>query len=307
MMADIKKLSLFLLQAIVVLYLIDLSFGKLFESLYDRMKIGEKARANYFIKQSEADVVVFGSSRALYHYHSGILADSLKTSVYNAGRSNQTILYHLALLKASLKRYTPKLIILDVNEDEFVKAQRKYEYLSALLPYCKYDNDIRKIYTQVNPNYTYWSWSHLLPYNSSAFAILYRGLINKSRDKDISGYLKHNGKQKGDKKTVDNCSRRPETDPILEASFQEFVSLCRDKNIPLVVTISPRYTSFKCERRDLSELKKAAGQMNITIFDFSELLSDPDLFADPAHLNSRGAIEYTQTILKTLRSEQQIP
>jgi hypothetical protein len=245
--------------------------------------------------------MIFGSSRALYHYHSGVIGDSLHTSVYNAGRSNQTILYDLALLKAILKRHTPKTIILDVNEDELVGGDTRREVLSALLPYCNDDDDIRSIYLHANPGYRYWSWSHTLPYNSSLFSIVYRGLT-RGKDKDIHGYLEHNGTYKGPLNTIDNCSTNPLLDPVFQQSFSEFITLCRAHNIALFVSVSPRFEHFKCERPEYAALKRMAKEGGVVVHDYTNLYSDVSNFSDPSHLNAKGALEFSKQIATNLKT-----
>ncbi|HEY5750354.1 MAG TPA: hypothetical protein VIU12_30020 [Chryseolinea sp.] len=298
---EIQKLLFFFAKAILIVIVLDFALGKGLEIFYNRMSVGEKARANYFIRKDLSDVIVFGSSRALYHYHAGVLADSLQTTVYNAGRSNQTILYHLALLKTILKRHTPKMVILDVNEEELVKSQKKYELLSALLPYCHYDEDIRALYRKANPGYGFWSWSRSLPYNSSVFATLYRG-ITRGKDNDIHGFLNHDGVFKDSLKTTDNCAANYPLDPMLEQSFSEFVALCKARNITLFVSVSPRFVQYKCRRPEYEALQNLAKQDGVAIHDYEDLYDDGSYFSDPSHLNSKGALAFSKSIAPILKA-----
>ncbi|RAW01293.1 hypothetical protein [Pseudochryseolinea flava] len=301
MKVHLYKLFRFFLIAITILLLIDFSLGKVMGTLYNRMNVGEKARANYFIRRDTSSVVIFGSSRALYHYHSKVIADSLGLSVYNAGRSNQSIIYHLALLQGIVERHPPKTVVLDLKEDEFVKSPYKYEVLSALLPYCNTNEGIREIYLRANPNYKYWSWSHLLPYNSSVFATLYRGL-KRGKDKDIRGFMPLDGTFKDERKISKNCgtSSLP-IDTVLVTCFHDFVKLCKEKNIELFVTISPRYSRYECVRPELSSVLEAAQKSNVAVHDFSEVIDDKTLFYDLWHLNKKGALVYSQKLAAELK------
>jgi hypothetical protein len=300
MKKETRKLLIFSLQAIVILLVLDFALGKTLSHLYNRMKVGEKARANYFIKKDTSNVIVFGSSRALYHYHSGIVGDSLKLSVYNAGRSNQTILYHTALLKCIVKRHQPKIVILDINEDELVGSSKKYELLSALLPYYKYDEDIQKMYDVANPGYRYFAWLNTLPYNSSLFATIYRGLSG-GKDKDIHGFLGHSGKYRDSLRVTDNCRSTYTADSTLMATFNEMIQLCRQHQIKLFVAVSPRYSRYKCSRPEFEALKKFAADRGVMVHDFTETVTDKNLFADPSHLNVKGAERYSMMIGSSIR------
>jgi hypothetical protein len=300
MNTEVKKTALFLLKMIAIVAILDFALGTVLEKLYNNMTVGEKARAHYVISKDTSDVLIFGSSRALYHYNAGMLQDSLNTTVYNAGRSNQTILYHLAIFKHILTRHTPKLVVLDVNEDELVKNPKKYDLLSALLPYGRSDRDMLLQYEQVNPGYKIWSWSRTLPYNSSLVAILYRGLT-KGKDKDIHGYLKHDGILKEELTTVDNCHVPYTIDPLLEEAYREMLSLCKAHRIDIVVTVSPRYSAYACERKEYKALQQLSLKEGVTIHDFSQSLNNAAWFADPSHLNTAGASRYTTMLIPLLR------
>jgi len=297
---ELRKFIFFLFKAIVIVLALDFALGKGLEKLYDRMSVGEKARANFFIKSDVSDVVIFGSSRALYHYHAGVLSDSLQTSVYNAGRSNQTILYDLALLKCILKRHTPKMVVVDVSEDELVMNPKKYELLSALLPYCRYDKDIYAIYKKTNPGYAFWSWSRSLPYNSSVFATLYRGTM-RGKDNDIHGFLNHSGVYKDSIKVADNCHSTYALDPVLMEAFTEIVSLCKQYQVLLYVSVSPRYMQYRCERGEYTAFKKLARENGVTIHDYVNMFVDGSYFSDPSHLNGQGAQEFSKRIARDLK------
>ena len=302
MCTDIKRFIRFTLQAAIILIVIDYGAGKLLSYFFDRMKIGEKARANYFIKKDTSDVWIFGSSRALYHYHPGVIFDSSNISTYNAGRSNQTILYHLALLKTKVKQYTPKIVVLDLQTSEFEKNPRKYERLSAILPYYKYAREMKDVYDLANPQYKYFSWSNALPYNSSVFATLYRGATG-GKDVDVKGFMENKGKLRVAVEPLKNCGELVEIDTTLIAVFDEFVQVCRTSKIQLIIAVSPLYQRYECEPLSFTALKYAVAQQGLTLHDYSKSISEPDKFADRTHLNIVGAKQYSQTIAALIKDE----
>lgn len=291
-----------MIQASIVLLLADFVLGKTLSYLHEQMTIGEKARANYFIKKDTSDLIIFGSSRALLHYHSGLIADSLRMSVYNAGRFNQTILYHTALLECIIKRHVPKVVILDVNEDELVQNDAKYEFLSVLLPYYRYDNDIRNMYDAVNPGYRYWSWSRTLPYNSILASTIYRGVAkDQGKDLDIHGYLEHQGYYQGGLRVIDNCDETHLLDEKLKKAFRDFVTICQMRHIKLFIFTSPRYAGYRCRRIEFDSLKREANRYGYSIPDFPDTLVNKKYFTDPSHLNSDGARRYSEFIVQWIR------
>lgn len=299
---EIRKLLLFLVPAALILLATDITIGLTLEKLYDRMRTGEKARANFAIKKASPDVFIFGSSRALYHYNPKVLEDSLKLTVYNAGRSNQSVLYHLAILRSILNRHQPKLIVLDVNEDELEQEALKYELLSALYPYYHIDTTIGNFLRKVDPSTNTLALSRSLPFNSTLFAVLYRGVFpGEGRGEDYNGYMYKERTHEEDIKVEDNCGFQPTYDPALINSLNEFITLCQSRHIPLVLSISPRFTRFNCDRPEVVKIERIAQSRNVRFFNFTRELQIREYFVDPGHLNVRGSIEYTSLFAQELR------
>ena len=281
---------MFLVPSVVLLLAIDFSVGLTLEKLYDRMKTGEKARANFAIRKASPDVFIFGSSRALYHYNPKIIEDSLNLSVYNAGRSNQSVLYHVAILRSILNRHQPKLIVLDVNEDELEKEALKYELLSALYPYYHTDTTIRNYLRRADPSTNTLTLLRSLPFNSTLFAVLYRGLFpGKGSDEDYNGFMFKTRVHNEEIEVEDNCDFQPDFDPALIASLNEFITICQSRNVPLVLSISPRFTKFKCKRPEVLEIEKIAQSRNVVLLNFTGDLQVREYFVDPGHLNLPGS------------------
>lgn len=99
--------------------LLDFAFGRLYEGLYFSEKSRQNDRRIHSVLGTHEDILIFGSSRALHHYNPKIIEDSLGMSCYNVGSGGQNIYYHLALLEATLERYTPKIAILELMSIDF--------------------------------------------------------------------------------------------------------------------------------------------------------------------------------------------
>ena len=108
-----------------IVFLLDFSIGKTLRYFYFKQKCGRQYRATYAIEKTTADVLIFGSSRAYHHYVPGIIEDKMQQSCYNTGSPGQSLLFNYATLKAILKRYSPKLIVLDVVPGDLRIEKRK--------------------------------------------------------------------------------------------------------------------------------------------------------------------------------------
>ena len=123
---------------------VDFIIGNLLRKLYFSQISGLLHRTTYSIDKTEADILIFGSSRANHHYDSKLFEESTGQYTYNTGRDGNFIFYQTALLKSILKRYKPKQIILDF-EGTFAFNQNDYDRIAALLPYYKSHKEIRDI------------------------------------------------------------------------------------------------------------------------------------------------------------------
>jgi hypothetical protein len=225
--------------------------------------------------------------------------------VYNAGRPAQSILYQTVVLKMILKRTTPKYIILDLNERELLYTAGKYEILGSLLPYYNKDEDVKMAINKYRPAYSWFSWSHTLPYNSSAFAILTR-TFGKPKEIDKNGFIPYRGCRvclEGKAKEEYNCPKDLVYDDNLSEAIKEFVKICRDHKIQLFTIISPRFEDYRCERQDVKKLKTLLKELDVTFWIFSDdrrYLDHGDLMFDLAHLNEVGAKEFSSQLAEKI-------
>jgi hypothetical protein len=301
---EIKQFFVFLIKAIVIVLIVDMSIGLLFRFLYNRMVGGERARAHYVINKSADDVLIMGSSRAWNHYIPQVIEDSLGLTVYNAGRSAQSLLYQKTLLKMFLPRHQPKIIILDINENDLVFEARKYEIFGSLMPYYATNEAFREEFDRVNPQFKYFGWLNTVVYNSSLFSIFYRSL--KPKEDLHKGFQALVGERVSRIEMVDNCSELTDVDPQMRLALHEIISLCENHNIRLICVLSPRAVDFKCVRRDYQSVKNELARKNVYTIDFTnnqKFRSNLTLMRDPAHLNGKGALEFSKDIAHIIKGE----
>ena len=132
----IKKLIFNTVLVALVVFILDFVIGRTLRHFYFKEIAGIHYRSTYSMEQAEADILIFGASRANRHYATKVFEDSLKMTYYNTGRDANGIFYQTAVLKSVLKRYSPKIIILDYSGD-FTTKRREYDNLSSLLPYYR--------------------------------------------------------------------------------------------------------------------------------------------------------------------------
>lgn len=286
-------LSVLLILAFVII--IDLVVGIAgriaFKNLPDNQE--EFSRMNYGISKSEADCIILGSSHASHHYNPNILSDSLKMTVYNAGREGHGITYSLALLKAILSRHTPKMVVLDVKyeeSDEWISRVRDLKPYFADYP-SAFETDVK-----VNGSREHFRmmWNSY-KYNSTFLSLLKPYVIGSSPNYKCNGYDPI--PIKGAKVNVVKEQVEPvkATNPLFNECYAELASLCAENGITLITVSSPTLVRFKYQ----SQAIPIIDSLSLTYLDhFNDeyFLSHTELFRDGDHLFENGADIFSSMI-----------
>jgi hypothetical protein len=280
-----------------VLCILDYGIGKFLEYLYFNQKQGKLYNVTYAMEKQTKDVIVMGSSRAMHHYNPDIISDSLQLSCYNAGYDGQGILYHEAILNTILQRYTPKIIILDVNNYELSINETSYDLLSVLNPYVAKHPVLKETIYKKSKFERYKFLSQIYPYNS-LFARIVMGNLNFST-KDVSenGFTAQPGiwEQPMDSITFLN-------DEVLDKqkvhAMERFLKECKRKSTSLYVVYSPTYRKEKNISRSIACIENACREYGIPFISYQ---NNPNftnnlLFHDFDHLNDKGADLFSSDI-----------
>ena len=294
-------MKLFVLFITVVL--LDFSIGSLLKIFYFRQQSGLLFRTTYSIEKTTADILIFGSSTATHNYHPKLFENRLNMSVYNVGSDGVPIFYHYAVLKAVLKRYTPKIVICDFDVHEFSREQESYDRLSCLLPYYQSHPEIRSIVDLKSPYEKIKLLSKIYPYNSAIFTIsVGNAEFNKKRRGDINGYVPLTNVRTepiNDGSTFINYALDSNKIKIYEC----FIKDCINSNIELYIVCSPLFIKPNYISNSVVAGKKIAAKYNVRFFDFSKdsaILNSPNMFADIGHLNNRGAEVFSNRVMDSM-------
>jgi len=288
-----------------LLFAFDKALGYILQQLYFKQVAGEYYRATYSIDSTNADILIFGSSRASHHYVPEVLEEYLHMNTYNTGRDGNYLLYNYAVIKAVTERYSPKIIILDVNPTALFYRKDDYDRLSTLLPYYDSHPEIRNIVDRRNKYERFKLYSSLYPYNSLSLSILVGNLeISKklyvSEDGYLPFYKKMNPISIISKTTKDNPEEiySDSIDSFKIVALQDIAEICRKKKIPLVFVFSPIYSKVSNELAN-SKLSTILKAYNVKYLDFSEdttFVNHPQYFQDESHMNDDGARTFSKKL-----------
>ena len=301
------RLVAIVLFVFIIVMILDFGIGRVLKAFYFKQTSGIDSRTTYSIEKTRADVLIFGSSTAIHDYIPGTFEKRLNLSTYNVGRDGISILYDYAVLKTILKRYTPKIIILDFEKEEFSRSQESYDRLSSLLPYYKAHPEIDSIVDLRGPYEKYKMISSIYPYNSLVFTISAgNSEFNKKRREDINGFVPLY-RTWSDPIKFDNSFLHEDVDSNKVRVYESFIRDCVSANVELYIISSPLFVKPDYVNNSVVLGKAIADKNKVSFFDYSQdtvILHNRNLFADIAHLNVSGATVYSNKVIDRILSQR---
>ena len=298
----------FLLQCMVLLLLvwvIDFTIGNVLRYFYFKQK-GEDYRTTYSMENTKAELLIFGSSRGVRQYHPDVFEKRLGLSYYNASRPGLFMFYHEAVLRSVLKRYTPKVVLLDFRYGEFRKDKQNYDRLSCLLPYYQNHPEIRPVLEQRSKYEKLKLISAIYPFNSDMYKIALRNLPSyKEEEKITRGYVYYDNIW-GRPIQKANDSKNYAIDSNIVKSYERFIKSCVERKIKLLVVVTPYFSIKEPNDVSITMAKEIAASNGVKFIDYSQdtiFLHRPELIADMIHLNNNGAIFLSGMLVDSLNKK----
>jgi hypothetical protein len=302
-----KKTSAFTLKFLLLTIgaiIADRSIGTLLQHFYYRSNGGEQGRLTYALDSATTPVLVLGNSKALRHYASPIITDSLRLACYNTGRDKQGLFYSLAVLQAALHRYHPRIILLDLNPVGLVSSQSGLDELSALLPYYWQHPEIRPTIDKRSRYERLKTQSLLYCYNSLAVQIAYNYLAHRHDTGSIAGYTPVYPSMRNPPFSPYNT--RVINDPpdtSLVNAFLQLITLARENGCRLTVIVSPTFFPPPGTPSTMIRTKQLCDSLQVPLLDYSKstaFLGNKTIFFDNQHLNDSGARTFTRLLCHDL-------
>lgn len=292
---------------LALIVIIDWVIGKSFDVLEDRIyaKDPQLEPTNYMVKDLESDIVIVGASTASRHYIPSMIEDSLNMSAYNCGFDGTPFVVQNALLNLMLDRYTPKVIIWEMEGLE-MEEDKEIQFLYYLYPY--YDSDARvRVAVDGKDRYqrfrmlskTYRHNSKILTELNDLFSTELR-----ATQLTLKGYKPLD--DKGDHYPTRIHKAYGNTlDTNYVTMLENTIVRCKESGMTLVLTTSPRFINDYDEIESTpsyTTIVQVAQKYSIPHLDFFELYSnDSTLFYDNAHLNDNGTRQYMGVFIPALK------
>lgn len=300
-----KKFLIKIALLFVILAIGDMAIGLGMKYVYENVKSGGQRRNNFIVNELDADIVIFGSSRALHHYNSRLIEDSLGMTCYNCGQDGNGILLDYGRLLLMGKRYTPKYVVVDITPGyDLTKSKNGFD-MGWLRPYFD-EKGIQALFSDVDAKEKYKMLSSAYRYNSffiMRLASFLSGRVDKDENNGFAPLRPRTGHMR-----VDQSELPPvEYDSLKLDYLEKFINLSAGSRLLFVV--SPVWQDRKARiEEEIKPLKAMCLQKGIPLIDFTNhpsYLYNDSLFNDGSHLNSKGADEFSRAIVQILRKESE--
>ncbi|WP_407430551.1 SGNH/GDSL hydrolase family protein [Arcticibacter sp.] len=275
----------------------DRGLGKLIEHYFFTEKQGDSAVTTHGVLHTREDILIFGSSRASHHYIPELIGQQTGLSCYNLGRDGMKMKYYETLLKAVLSHHIPKVVILDLNLNDFEDEDDEGQRLTTVfMPYINKNREIHDlIYTESKKEYSLANISALYRVNSLPLSILQHHL--EIGQKQFNGYEPLVGAMPKISRARRIDNKRYKESAAKLVAFENFVKETQSRKIKLHVLISPGMKIYK--HNALKTADSILNKYNLKANNYLELFKPDayDMFYDGAHLNEDGAKAFTTTIV----------
>lgn len=271
--------------------------------LQDHAKGGYVGHHNYIIHQTNEDILIFGSSRAIHHYNPQIIEDSLGMSCYNCGQDGNGIVLFYGWWQLMKNRHLPKMIIYDINPSfDLLIGENNSKYLGWLR--SEYDNeDVKQIFYDIDPTEKYKMQSMMYRYNSKFLQNVtdyFHPLFNISSN----GFLPLEGEM--DKMKVKEIKGDDNIPIAYDAQkltyLESFIRGAKERGIKLVFVVSPIW--YGMNDAVFAPLEDMCQKQNVPFYNYSNdtsFVNNEEMFKDGNHLNAFGADEFTKEICNFLK------
>jgi hypothetical protein len=304
-MHGFKKILIPIFLILLLLIISDFYIGKLFTVIMANYDTGKYSKIQYSIDKSSEDIIIIGTSRAECHYNPAIISQILNSSCWNAGIGGQYILFWQAIAEETLKRYSPKIFIINIDP-HFLESDIDRNNFLILRPFAKTHKEISEKLQYHNWIEKYKLQSSIYDFNSVIFSFR-RVLINNHERafETLKGWDPIKGK----------ISAHMQNTPYLEGDtswkvnyqkiyiFNTILNLAKANSVTVVLVTSPQFHPY-VKTSSIKYVEQFYKHDHIIFLDF---LTDPrfvkktNYFSDWYHLNETGANVFSQILADSIR------
>lgn len=277
-------------------------WGYFFRYWFHNINSGHIGKANYIAEQLNEDCLIFGASRAEFHYNPLIISDSLGMTCYNCGASGHGILTAYGRLSIIKERHQPKIIIYEVSRDFDIITSDNNRIIGLFKKDYK-RGKVRELINDIDSTQKYKMISQMYRYNSNFThnpKTIFKPFHGKYEPDKHHGFLPQEQSFDSMKINPAHMKSDGEIDSLKLMYVEKFIDLAQGSQLFFVS--SPIWYGMYPEH--LAPIKEICKRKNVPFIDFSnnpKYVHNNAFFKDGKHLNDKGADEFTKDFVKVLR------
>ncbi len=269
----------------------------------------------YELPENSVEVLVLGSSHAYCGFNTGVLWREQGIPAYILAGSQQPMWNSYHCLIEALKTQKPALVVLEgymtyidtpYRDDSMVIRNtygmkwslNKIRAIQASAPKDRW-MDFLLAYTQYHTRYSDLSFNDLLPYQGDVMYENWKGTT-----------LKFNTEAKETPQTAGIAERDP-LEPRTEEYYRKIIELCKERDVPLLIAVTPYATTEEKQKR-FNTAADIAAEYSVPFIDYNLIYDEAGMnfetdMADDGHLNAEGAAKFTSFFGKYLAEHYGFP
>ena len=297
-----KKFIVNILVFFAIVTVVDVAMGKAFGYLRANRAGGRTGAEYYACRETTEDVIVMGSSRASHHYMPQIIADSLGVGCFNAGLDGNGIILQYGRWKMISERYTPKVVIYDVNPAFDLVENDNMTYVDRLKPFCG-DKQVKSYVAGMFPMEAVKLFSQMYRYNYKWIEMVSDCRLAKQNG--LQGYIPLKGVMRKEIADAEGLMdvRGIAIDDTKVIRLELLAKECQEKGTRLVFVVSPYFRGGGYDKNTFApvmDIAKRYGAEFLYNNDYMYALRK-EWYKDSQHLNEVGAKEFTEELVRQIK------
>lgn len=280
----------------------------------------------YGLEKDQVDVLCIGSSHVYYGMNTCRWYDEYGIAGYLLASPGQPVWISYYLLEEALKTQSPKLVILDTGtmyrkEEDFgayswetlismKPSVTKWEAIQAVNQYGEFLDELGAFFSFPYYHTRFFSLTSEDFNNTKEIRYLgYKPDFAKISEKELAKW-EENGQRKLDESPF--CGNIQAITERTEYYLREFIKLCQEKGIPMILVNSPFANQVEEKQRADDYIQKIAQQYGIPMIQGNQYIEEmqirfADDLLDASHLNYYGSIKYTDFLAAWIKENLHLP
>lgn len=275
-----------------------------YNKLLETCEKGNWLYQRIFENEKNIDIAFIGTSRTMCGIHDSLIDAQLENvNVSNLGFCRPGRSLHYAILKDCFKKHQPKLVVLEVREDEDRFTHKDFPYIAE-------SRDVLFPPLWINQRYAESVWEAFkVRFEYTRNQVLQKEILYSSNFPDPDHHFKSNTPtadintlkdriEKLKKKKWNEKFHEEINNQLALNYLEKIIRLCEENKTKVIFLYYPSYGHEK-----LKDFPHQAYYSSIAplIIPEQSILDDPTNWADYEHMNEKGAKELSISLLKTFK------